>query len=82
MDRKGMIVQEILSPKEKERRAAQYQAWLEAHGYAPAPTHAQTLARAQDLCREISQTLQQVEELMLVADKLIKHTREIINTHE
>jgi hypothetical protein len=33
-----IIVKELLNPKERDKRAAQYQAWLEEHGYTTRTT--------------------------------------------
>ena len=37
-----IIVKELLNPKERDKRAAQYQAWLEEHGYTTRTTQIDT----------------------------------------
>lgn len=66
MDR--IVVKELLSPKEKDRRAAQYQAWLQEHGYSTTPTSTPDLtALEQGVVR-----LQMLGEQLLAEIQIIK----------
>jgi len=65
-----MIVKEILNPKDRDKRAKQYQEWLQEHGYAT------TLIDAHSDTQTINQMLAHISEIQAATEKLtaLAHT--------
>ena len=70
-----MVVQEILSPKDKDRRAKQYQDWLTDNGYS-------TSLHARSLTQDLTQMLHQLVQISAAAEKLHAHIQDLINQNK
>lgn len=65
-----IIVEEQLNPKQKARRAQEYQTWLQEHGFAT------TLLEAHSDAQIVDQMLAQIKDIQAATEKLtaLAHT--------
>ncbi len=67
-----MIVKEILSPKDRDRRAKQYQDWLDEHGYT-------TSLDAHSDTQELTEMIHQLNAINAATERLHAQIQHLIN---